>query len=138
MLIVVSLIKGSKQLYGQNRLLIIYDDKRFEPSCVVSRFFCINEILLLLIIHLVLKGRKKLYGQNRLLIIYDDKWFELSYVASKLFCTCLCTIPLYGKTCVRGTLHGEVLAHPRSRCGMTLRCRYLGEFGICRYVGRRF
>ena len=45
---------------------------------------------------------------------------------------------MYGKIFVRRTLSGEVLAHPRSRCGVTLRCIYLGEFGIWRYVGRRF
>ena len=84
------------------------------------------------------KGYKQLYGQNRLIIIYDDKWFEHSYVASRVFCTCVGTMPLYGKMCVCRTLYGEVLAHPHSRCGVILRCRYLGEFGICRYVGCRF
>ena len=87
---------------------------------------------------LMLKGRKQSYGQNRLLIIYDDKWFEPSYVTSRLLCTSVGAIPLYGKTCVRRTLRGEVLAHPCSRCGVTLCWRYIGEFGICRYVGRRF
>ena len=86
----------------------------------------------------LIKGRKQSYGQNRLLIFYDDKWFEPSYVASQLFCTSVGTIPIYSKTCVRRTLHGEVLAHPCSRCGVTPRCRYLGEFVICRYVGRIF
>ena len=34
------MLKGRKQWYGQNRLLIIYDDKWFEPSYVASRLFC--------------------------------------------------------------------------------------------------
>ena len=86
---------------------------------------------------ILLMRRKQLYSQNSLLIIYDDKWFEPSHVASRLFCTSVGTIPLYGKTCVRRTLRGEVLGHPRSRCGVRLRCRYLSEFGICRYVSCR-
>ena len=86
----------------------------------------------------MLKVIKPSYGQNSLLIIYDDKWFEPSYVASGLFCTSVGTIPLYGKTCVCRMLCGEILAHPRIRCGVTLRWIYLDEFGICRYVSCRF
>ena len=87
------------------------------------------------LMNLLIKGRTQSCGQNRLLIIDDGKWFETSYVASQFFCTSVGTILLYGKTCVRRTLRGEVLAHLRSRCGVTLRWIYLGEFGICRYVG---
>ena len=63
----------------------------------------------------MLKGRKQSYVQNRLLIIYYYKWFEPSYVASQLFCTIVGTIPMYGKTCVCSTLHGEVLENNNKR-----------------------
>ena len=86
----------------------------------------------------VLKGREQSYGKTRLLIIFGDKWYKPSYVASLFFCSFVGTIPLYSKTCVCRTLCGEVLAHPCSRCGVTLCCRYLGDFGIWRYVGRKF
>ena len=115
---------------------------RLPPKCVTLRIcgYCpqmdFNGDIKLDVF--LLKGRKQSYGQNRLLIIYDDKWSEPGYVASQLFCTYVGTIPLYGKMCVHRTLRGEVLVHPRSRCGVTLRCRYLGEFSMFRYVSRIF